>query len=193
VDAVAAVVIAYLLGSIDFGAIVPRMMGVDIYERGSGNPGASNVFRTLGKKAGAAVMAGDALKGVVAAGIADVWVGGVVGFAAGFAAVAGHVFPVWLRFRGGRGVATALGAVLWLEPLFGVALVAVWVGVVLVWKVASIASLLVMAAYVPGYVVAGHRGWALGWAGATAVLVVLRHAPNIRRMVAGSEARVTSR
>jgi glycerol-3-phosphate acyltransferase PlsY len=186
-----ALLLAYLLGSIDFGAIVPRLMGVDIYEHGSGNPGASNVFRTLGKKAGGLVMAGDALKGLAAAGIADLWVGETVGFAAAFLAVVGHVFPVFFKFKGGRGVATAIGAVLWLEPLFGLLLTALWVGIVLVLKVASIGSLTAMALYVPGFAITGHRGWSLVWAGAGAVLVVVRHTPNIRRMISGSERRVT--
>lgn len=192
VDTFLALLFAYLLGSVDFGALVPRLMGIDIYEHGSGNPGASNVFRTLGKRAGAAVMAGDALKGVAAAGIGDLWVGEAVGFAAGFLAVVGHVFPVWLKFRGGRGVATAIGAVLWLEPLFGVGLALLWVAIVLGLKIASIASLAAMAIYVPGYALTGHEGWPLVWAATTAALVVARHAPNIRRMLSGSESKVNS-
>ena len=187
-----AIVIAYLLGSIDFGAIVPRLLGVDIYEQGSGNPGASNVLRTLGKKAGGAVLAGDLLKGLAAAALADVWLGGAVGFAAGFFAVVGHVFPVWLRFRGGRGVATAIGAALWLEPVLGLVLVVVWGAITLGLKTASIASLVAMAIYVPGLAVSGHRGWPLAWSGAAAALVIAKHTPNIRRLLAGGESRVTS-
>jgi len=137
------------------------------------------------------VMAGDALKGLAGAGIADLWVGETVGFAAAFLAVVGHVFPVFFKFKGGRGVATAIGAVLWLEPLFGLVLTALWVGIVLVLKVASIGSLTAMALYVPGFAITGHRGWSLVWAGAGAVLVVVRHTPNIRRMISGSERRVT--
>lgn len=181
---------AYLLGSVDFGVIVPRLMGVDIYAEGSGNPGASNVFRTLGKKAGAAVLLGDAAKGALAAGL-GVWiVGGEFGFVTAFAAVLGHIFPAWHRFRGGRGVATALGAALFLEPVFGLILMAVWTTIVLVWKTASVASLVSMALYVPGYALFGTRGWSLLWAGLTALLVVLRHLPNIRRLISGSEHRV---
>ena len=186
------VLIAYLLGSIDFGALVPRMMGIDIYEHGSGNPGASNVFRTLGKRAGALVMVGDALKGLAAAGAGDLLGGEAVGFAAGFAAVVGHVLPVWFRFKGGRGVATAIGAAIWLEPVLGLLLAVIWVGIVLVLKVASIGSLTAMAVYVPGYAVTGHHGWSLVWAGAAAALVVLCHSANIRRMISGSESRVAS-
>lgn len=188
-----AVLIGYLLGSVDFGAIVPRLMGVDIYEHGSGNPGTSNVFRTLGKRAGAAVMLGDAAKGFAAAAIGSALAGDTVAFAAGFAAVVGHVFPVWLKFRGGRGVATAIGAAIWLEPVFGILLALGWAGIVLVTKTASIASLIAMVLYVPGFAITGHRGWSLIWAGASALLVLARHIPNIRRLFRGSESTVTSR
>ncbi len=184
------IAIAYLLGSIDAGVIVPRLMGVDIYEHGSGNPGASNVMRTLGKKAGAAVMLVDALKGFFAALIGAAMVSDVVGFWCALAAVVGHVFPVWHRFRGGRGVATAIGAVLFLEPWFGLILAVGWGGTVALTKTASIASLGAMAVYVPGYALFGWRGWALLAAALTATLVVIRHAGNIRRLLGGSEQTV---
>ena len=107
-----AIAIGYLVGSIDFGVIVPRLMGIDIYEHGSGNPGTSNVFRTLGKKAASVVLLGDLAKGLTAAAVGDLMAGETIGFAAGCAAVVGHVFPVWHRFKGGRGVATAIGVAL---------------------------------------------------------------------------------
>lgn len=187
-----AFVIAYLVGSIDLGVIVPRAMGIDIYDEGSGNPGTSNVFRTLGTKPAAVVMVGDSLKGLTAAAIGDLWVGGAVGFACAFAAVAGHVFPVWHRFRGGRGVATALGAALWLEPWWGVLLALGWGGVVVVTKTASLASIGAMVLYVPGFAIGGHRGASLLWAVATATLVIARHQSNIRRIFGGSERRLRS-
>ena len=145
-----ALAISYLVGSIDTGVIVPRLLGVNIYEHGSGNPGASNVMRTMGKKAGAAVMLGDAVKGSLAALIGAWMVSPAVGFWCALAAVAGHVFPVWHRFKGGRGVATAIGAVLYLEPWFGLVLVIGWGGTVAGTKTATIASLGGMAVYVPG-------------------------------------------
>jgi glycerol-3-phosphate acyltransferase PlsY len=192
VDTALALVLAYLIGSIDFGVIVPRMMGKDIYAQGSGNPGTSNVFRTVGKKAAAAVLLGDSVKGLAAAALGAVLVGPVVGFAAGFFAVIGHCFPVWHRFRGGRGVATAIGAVLWLEPIWGLILGVGWAGVVATTKTASIASLVAMVLYVPGYAAFGTRGAALLWAAATALLVIARHHGNIRRIFTGRERRVTS-
>lgn len=189
-DTPIALAIAYLFGSIDFGVIVPRLMGIDIYEHGSGNPGASNVMRTIGKKAGAAVMLGDAVKGALAAFVGSWLVGDVIGFWCGLAAVIGHVFPVWHRFRGGRGVATAIGAVLWLEPWFGLVLALGWAATVALTKTASLASLGAMALYVPGYAIFGWRGWSLVAAGATAALVVVRHASNIRRLLGGREQTV---
>jgi glycerol-3-phosphate acyltransferase PlsY len=192
VTTVLALVLAYLIGSVDFGVIVPRMMGKDIYAQGSGNPGTSNVFRTVGKKAAAAVLLGDSLKGLIAAAIGASLVDPVVGFASGFAAVVGHCFPVWHRFRGGRGVATAVGAALWLEPFWGLMLALGWGGVVATTKTASVASLVAMVLYVPGYAVFGTRGVGLLWAGATALLVIARHHGNIRRIFTGRERKVTS-
>jgi len=185
--------IAYLVGSINFGVIIPRLLGVDIYEHGSHNPGASNVMRTMGKKVAAAVMVGDALKGSIAAFVGSLLVGDVVGFWCALAAVVGHVFPVWHRFRGGRGVATALGAVLWLEPWFGLVLVIAWGATVARTKTASIASLAAMAVYAPGYALFGQRGWSLGAAAGTAALVVARHSGNIRRLLGGRERKVETR
>lgn len=189
-QAVVAFVIAYLVGSIEFGVLVPRALGIDIYGRGSGNPGTSNVFRSIGKGPAALVLLGDASKGALAAAIGALWIGEVAGFACAFAAVVGHAFPVWHRFRGGRGVATAIGGAAWLEPWFGLFLAILWLAIVLLGKVASVASLVVMILYVPGFYLGGHRGASLLWALAVVALVVAMHAPNIRRIVSGSETRM---
>ena len=189
-DTTIALFIAYAIGSVDFGVIVPRLLGVDIYAHGSGNPGASNVMRTIGKKAGAAVMIADAGKGALAAFVGSWLVSDVIGFWCALAAVVGHVFPIWHKLRGGRGVATAIGAVLWLEPWFGLVLAVGWGATVALTRTASIASLGAMLLYVPGYAVFGWRGWPLVAAGLTAALVVARHAPNIRRLVGGREQTV---
>ncbi len=189
-DTTIALVIAYAIGSVDFGVIVPRMLGVDIYAHGSGNPGASNVMRTIGKRAGAAVMLADAGKGALAAFVGSWLVSDEIGFWCALAAVVGHVFPIWHRLRGGRGVATAIGAVLWLEPWFGLILAVGWGATVVLTKTASIASLGAMVVYVPGYAVFGWRGWPLLAATLTAALVVARHAPNIRRLISGREQTV---
>jgi len=187
---IAAVIAGYLIGSVDFGVIVPRMRGVDIYAHGSGNPGTTNVLRSMGRKAAALVMVGDMAKGCLAAAIGDLVGTEAVGFAAGFAAVLGHCFPIWHRFRGGKGVATAGGMMLWLEPILGVVLLAVWAMLALVAKRASLASLVVAVALVPGVLVFGHGGWSVGWSGAAAALVVARHHENIRRLLRGAERRI---
>ncbi len=187
---IAAVIAGYLIGSVDFGVIVPRMRGVDIYAHGSGNPGTTNVLRSMGRKAAALVMVGDMAKGCLAAAIGDLVGTEAVGFAAGFAAVLGHCFPIWHRFRGGKGVATAGGMMLWLEPILGVVLLAVWAMLALVAKRASLASLVVAVALVPGVLVFGHGGWSVGWSGAAAALVVARHHENIRRLLRGVERRI---
>ena len=197
-DVLVPLVIAYLIGSIAFGVIVPRMLGIDIYATGSGNPGTSNVMRSLGKGPAALVLLGDGAKGAIAASIGAVWASAVtntasvesLAVACAFAAVLGHVAPIWHRFHGGRGVATAIGAAVFLAPVFGVLLAAAWIVVTLVFKVASIASLGAMVLYVPGFALAGYRGWSLAWATAIAVLVIARHAPNIRRLAAGTEQSV---
>lgn len=186
------VALAYLIGSFDFGVIVSKRMGVDIYAEGSGNPGTSNVYRTLGKKAAGLVLLGDALKGVIATGIGAAIGGTTVGFAAAFAATLGHAYPAWHRFQGGRGVATAIGGAIWLEPLFGLLLAGVWLGVVLATKTASLASLGAMALYVPLFLLSGHRGWPIVWALLTAALVIWRHKDNIRRIVTRTERKVTT-
>ena len=185
--AVAVVAAGYLVGSIDFGVIVPRLFGVDIYAAGSGNPGASNVLRSLGKGVAGVVVAGDIAKGLGATALGAVVVGDAAGFAAGAAAVLGHCFPVWHRFRGGKGVAAAGGMTLWLEPYLGLGMIVVWALLVGLTKRASIASIAVVVGYVPSLALLGRRAWELVWAGAAAVLILGRHQANIRRLLSGAE------
>lgn len=187
---IAAVVGGYLLGSIDFGVILPRVRGVDIYASGSGNPGATNVLRTMGRGAATTVMLGDLGKGIAAAAMGGTAGGDPAAIAAGFAAVLGHCFPVWHRFRGGKGVAATAGTVLWAEPLLGVILIGAWAAIVAVTRRASLASIAVAAALVPGLWVVGQRGWTLAWATLIAVLVVTRHRANIDRLLRNAEHRI---
>lgn len=182
-----AIFVGYLLGSIDFGVIVPRLFGIDIYAAGSGNPGATNVLRTVGRKEAALVLLGDLAKGAAAAALGT-WAGGpVIGFAAGLAAVIGHCFPLWHLFRGGKGVSAAGGMVLFLEPFAGLILLGAFVAVVAISRKASLGSLVAAAGLVPLLAVFGQRGWALGLAGAAVLIIFIRHIPNIRRLLAGGE------
>jgi len=190
-----ALVASYLVGSIDFAVVVGRMHGVDIREVGSGNPGTSNVLRTLGRIPAAMVLTGDLLKGVVAAamgmvssGVADPTVHWAL--AAGLAAVIGHCYPVFHRFRGGKGMATALGALAFALPLVALVDAVIWLAIVWLSKTAAAASLFAVAVTIPLAVWAGLRGLALVWLGAMLGLVVWRHRANIVRMVRGSEQKV---
>jgi len=196
-----ALLAAYLIGSVNFAVFIAKLHGVDIREEGSGNPGMSNVLRTVGKGPAAAVLVGDTLKGVLGAYLGHVAAASgatapVVelshwAFAAGLAAVVGHCFPVFHRFRGGRGVATGLGVLLFTVPLTALIVVAVWALTAKLTKTASISSLLAVSATVPLAVwLEDVSGAALVWLAAAIALVVGRHKDNIVRMVRGQESKV---
>lgn len=192
-----AVVAAYVVGSIDFAVIVARMHGVDIHEVGSGNPGASNVIRSVGKLAGAMVLLGDTMKGVVGAAMGMVASGTADpqiewAFLAGFAAVIGHCYPIFHRFRGGKGVATGLGVLFFTMPLVGVITVVGWLILVKLTKTASISSLVMVIVAIPLAIWQGVEGMSLVWLGATIALVFWRHRGNILRVLRGSEQKVQS-
>ncbi|MYJ15501.1 MAG: glycerol-3-phosphate acyltransferase, partial [Acidimicrobiia bacterium] len=154
----AAVALAYLIGSIDFAIFVARLHGVDIRSEGSGNPGTANVFRVVGVVPGIAVLVGDLLKGLVAAYLGWLAAGSVdpvsswAVMLAGTAAVIGHCYPVFHRFRGGKGMATLFGAMLFILPLVTVVAAVVWGLVARVAKFPAAGSCSVAVAYLPvGY------------------------------------------
>lgn len=191
-----ALIAAYVVGSIDFAVVVGRMHGVDIRQVGSGNPGTSNVLRTLGKVPAAMVLIGDTLKGVIGASMGW-WASGTTdpmvhwAFAAGLAAVIGHCYPVFHKLKGGRGVATGLGALFFTVPLAGLILLVGWALLAKLTKVASIASMAAVVATIPLALWQGVRGIALVWLALTIALVVWRHRSNIARMIRGNEQKVT--
>lgn len=178
----------YLLGSFDFGVLMARRHGMDIYSVGSGNPGASNISRVLGRQYGALVLLTDTAKGFAAAALGEV-VGGseLVGFAAGAMAVVGHCFPIWHRFRGGKGVATAGGMMLWTIPGLGLALGLIWGAVVSVTKVPSLGSLTIAVLAVPGVAIWARHGWSVAIMAGVSLLVISRHRDNLARLVRGEE------
>ena len=186
-----AVVGGYLLGSLPFGYWLPRVFRhEDIRARGSGNVGATNVFRVYGRYLGVPVAVLDIAKGF-AAGLLGIWAGGaLVGVLAGAAAMLGHARPVFLRFQsGGKMVATAGGATFALAPLAALCCVGVWLAVFLLTRYASVASLATALALVVFVLVFGYP-WpvaAFAVAGATAIVALHRH--NIRRLVRGTEHR----
>jgi glycerol-3-phosphate acyltransferase PlsY len=184
------VIIAYFLGSIPTGLLLARAAGVDIRTSGSGNIGATNVYRTLGRSVGVMTLVGDCLKGllpVLAArylGLSDLWIAAV-----GLAAFLGHVYTIFLGFKGGKGVATALGVFLGVAPLAVVGALAVFIAVVWKTRYISLGSI-TAAAVMPGLVaVVDRRPPLVLMAVVIAALVVWKHRENIQRLRAGTENR----
>ncbi len=192
---------AYLLGSIPFGLLVVKASaGRDIRAVGSGNIGAANVARNAGLAAGALTLLLDAGKGYAAVWLAGHWSGGNLRWmmAAAVAAVVGHVFPVWLGFKGGKGVATGLGVFLPICPLAVAAAAGFWILVVLFWRYSSLGSIVAAAAlpvlvYLfyapphapPEYVLLGTVFISL--------VILAKHRGNMERLIAGKESRLGSR
>ncbi|MDH3226280.1 MAG: glycerol-3-phosphate 1-O-acyltransferase PlsY [Thermoleophilia bacterium] len=136
-----ALIIGYLIGSIPTGYLAGRIRGIDIRAIGSGSMGATNVFRAMGAKVGAAVLAVDVLKGLAAVLAGGAIAGSTWGILAGALAMVGHAFPVWLRFKGGKGVATGLGVVFGIVPLAAALVIPVWVAIVYTTRLVSVASI----------------------------------------------------
>ena len=187
---VLAAAIGYLLGSIPFGLVLTRLAGLgDIRRIGSGNIGATNVLRTGNKALAALTLALDLAKGVAAVLIGSSW-GDDAMLAAAGAVILGHMFPVWLGFRGGKAVATALGVLLVIAWPVAVAAGALWLVTAIVFHYSSLAALIGAIAAVVLAAVIVEPGRALLIAG-IAVLVILRHHENIRRLLAGTEGRIS--
>lgn len=184
----------YLLGSIPFGVILARYKNIDLRQHGSGNIGATNVARTLGKRAGLLTLAGDAVKGVVAVALADHFLANPQQVAlVGFLAFIGHLHSVFLKFRGGKGVATGLGIFLYLMPWATLCSMAVFGLTLRVWRFVSLSSM-IAAISIPvfGWVFSSPPAFAaLGLC--VAALVVLRHRENIDRLRKGTENRIGSK
>ena len=201
------VVPGYLLGSIPFGFVVGKALGVDIRKQGSGNFGATNVLRTLGKKWGVLVFTLDAFKGLAAVLAIQHLVGvdaaatpagylsiAQAGILAGVGCILGHNFPVWLGFKGGKGIATSAGVLLGLAPLATILALTVWVLTFYGTRYVSVASI-IAAATLPTLI--GLFQWfgrgaldpVFWFAAVAATLAIWRHRPNIERLLAGTEHR----
>jgi glycerol-3-phosphate acyltransferase PlsY len=187
----------FAFGSIPFSFLIARSRGIDLRREGSGNVGATNLARLCGKKAGAAGFALDVLKGAIPAG-ASLLAGapGELRAITALAAIAGHVFTPWLGFRGGKGVATALGALAVLVPLPAAAALAIFALVLALTKVVSISSVSAALAVTPLQVFLGAREDRLLFSllcGAAALLLLARHYGNIVRLMRGTEHRFCAR
>jgi glycerol-3-phosphate acyltransferase PlsY len=189
-----AVVAAYLMGSIPFAQLLSKRRGVDLRRVGSGNVGATNVLRTLGVRPAVVAMMLDAVKGTLAVLIAQRLTNGAAApVAAGLASMIGHVYPVWLRFRGGKGVATAAGAFAVLTPVAVVVAVAVFLLTVALTRFISVGSM-AAALTLAGWAIASDAPTVVGIGAAIgAVLVLVGHRANVLRLVAGTERRIGQR
>jgi glycerol-3-phosphate acyltransferase PlsY len=196
------VIVSYLLGSIPFGYMAGRIAGIDIRKAGSGNVGATNVVRVLGKRYGYPVFALDVLKGFGAVKISMLMSGQplewnsieISGILAATSSVLGHVFPCWLKFKGGKGVATAAGALLALTPIATLIGVAVWIIVFWLTRYVSLASIVATVALPIVILIIGspdgHSGRLLVFSSScVAALVVWRHRSNLSRLLRGTEPR----
>ena len=188
--ALAALVLGYAFGSIPFGVILTRFAGLgDIRKVGSGNIGATNVLRTGHKGLAAATLLGDALKGTAPVVLAQALWGPNAALVAALGAFLGHLYPVWLGLKGGKGVATFIGCLLGLKPLAVLAFAAIWLGVAFTTRYSSLGGLVASAAMPPVL-------WALGegtMAGVAVLLTLLlwwKHRENIKRLLAGTEGRI---
>ena len=186
---IAAAAAGYLLGSVPFGLILTRIAGFgDIRDIGSGNIGTMNVLRTGDKRLAALTLLFDAGKGAVAVLIAG-RLGPDMAVLAGAGAVIGHMFPVWLRFRGGKGVATALGVLAVIAWKVGLLAVLTWLAMALIFRYASLASMvsLALAPFTAAWLADPQR---TELAGFMAILVILRHHANIRRLIKREEPKI---
>ncbi len=182
--------LAYLLGSIPFGIVMARLFGLgDLRSIGSGNIGATNVLRTGNKPAAVLTLLFDAAKGGIAVLIARALVGEDAAQIAGFTAFLGHLYPVWLGFKGGKGVATFLGVLLALDWRIGLACCATWLAMALLFRISSLAALVAAASATAWMLLFGQAQMALLGLLLTA-LVYIRHAANIRRLLNGEEPRI---
>ncbi|HEY4744621.1 MAG TPA: glycerol-3-phosphate 1-O-acyltransferase PlsY [Desulfuromonadaceae bacterium] len=185
---IAACVGAYLLGSIPSGLLLGKAYGIDVRKEGSGNIGATNLYRTVGRKVGVLTLVCDCLKGFIPVLLVKMsslpadhaaWVG--------LAAFCGHVFSLFLRFKGGKGVATALGVFLALSPWAVAVALGVFLVLVLTWRYVSLGSIVAAAVMPPAVSLLGGGRRQVLVTACIAVIVILKHHENIRRLVGGTE------
>ncbi|NBN63764.1 glycerol-3-phosphate 1-O-acyltransferase PlsY [Pannonibacter tanglangensis] len=189
----AALAFGYLLGSIPFGLILTRMAGLgDIRKIGSGNIGTTNVLRTGNKGLAAATLLGDALKGTVAVLLVSQFYGQDMAMVAGFGAFLGHLFPVWLTFKGGKGVATYLGILLGLSWQVGVAFALIWIAVAYLSRYSSLSALTASLAS-PALLVLLDQWQLAELFGVLTLMLWAKHHENIGRLLKGQESKIGSK
>ncbi|MBS0249554.1 MAG: glycerol-3-phosphate 1-O-acyltransferase PlsY [Proteobacteria bacterium] len=190
---VVAALLGYLLGSIPFGLLLTRAAGLgDIRSIGSGNIGATNVLRTGNKKLAAATLLLDAAKGAAAVLIARAWLGETAAMVAGVAAFLGHIYPVWLGFKGGKGVATYLGVLTSLAWQLGLLFAVLWLAVAKVGKISSLAAIVATICVPVAAWIWGERTLAITVT-LMSIVVLIKHRANIERLMAGEEPQIGSK
>lgn len=182
---------SYLLGSLNFGVIISKLRGKDVRESGSGNAGATNMTRLYGKKIGILTFVGDALKAVLSCIIGIVLVGSLGGFVAGFFCVVGHAFPVYFKFKGGKGVACMAAVVLVTSPVCFLILLAIYIVLLLGFKMVSFASVMTVIIY--PFLLSSTNGYGLQIIVALfcSILVVFLHRENIARIFHHEEPKIS--
>ncbi|KUK52467.1 MAG: Glycerol-3-phosphate acyltransferase [Desulfotomaculum sp. 46_296] len=184
------VMISYLIGSIPFGFLLARVKGVDIRKQGSGNIGATNVWRNMGLLSGLLVLILDALKGVVCVLLGRYFAGGDVQYLTAMASLAGNSWPVFLRFKGGKIIATALGVFLALDPLITGLAALIWLVIVALFRFVSLGSILAMIS-LPVFMLAFSRPWEkVIFSVIAAGIAIFKHLPNIKRLLSGTETKI---
>jgi glycerol-3-phosphate acyltransferase PlsY len=187
----ALIFVAYILGSVSFGVLVARSKGIDIQKVGSGNIGATNVLRTLGKVPALITLLGDALKGVAAVVMCRLFAGGdVIEGIAGVTVVFGHMYSIFLSFRGGKGVATGFGVFAVYSPVSALVSITVWILTALFLRYSSLAAIIAFFSLPIVLAVSGASGVKIFFAIVIAFLIILRHKQNIQRLVKGQETRI---
>jgi len=185
-------ILAYLIGSLPFAVIVSKAFGLaDPRSFGSGNPGATNVLRSGNKAAAVLTLLGDAAKGWLAmAVVAKVGAGSTAVVLAGLAAFLGHLFPVFLKFKGGKGVATAIGVLIGLDGWVALGAALTWLATALVTRYSSLAAIFA-ALVAPALALANHGIGAVSFVvGTMCLLLIVRHKTNLQRLIAGTESRI---
>lgn len=187
-----ALLFGYLSGSIPFGLILSKLAGLgDIRNIGSGNIGATNVLRTGNKKIAAGVLLADFLKGTIPVVIAGQF-GAEPAMAAGFGAFIGHLYPVWLKFKGGKGIATYIGVLFGLVPIAILVFAAVWLSIAFIFRYSSLASISAAIVIPLSLYVLGYTNFAVLFAFISAIAIAKHHA-NIKRLLLGSESKIGSK
>ena len=201
------IVISYLVGSIPFGYVIAIAKGVDVRKEGSGNIGATNVGRVLGRKFGAIIFVLDLLKGFVVVLLVPIFVSDIkfpttsdklLVILCGLCVLLGHAFPVYLKFKGGKAVATSFGVFIWLAPIPVAIAFGVWILTVIVSRYVSLGSMAGAIALMGGVIGLGSSPFGSGkyltaLSIAVAILIIIKHISNIKRIIAGTESRVLTK